>query len=100
VTAVPAGTATSPPDLPTVREQVRRNCGFDPGPLDPRARLDELGLSGVALLRLVAGLEETYGVEFPSDLVTAVDTIDELVWFLGVKISQLPPGDGRDDDAG
>jgi acyl carrier protein len=97
---IPAGTATSPPDLPTVREQVRRHCGFDPGPLDAAARLDELGLAGVALLRLVAGLEETYRVEFPSDLMTAVDTIDELVWFLGVKISQGPEGAGRDDDAG
>lgn len=100
MTGIPAGTATSPPDLPALREQVRRHCGFDPGALRAEARLDEVGLAGVALLRLVAGLEETYGVEFPSDLVTAVDTVDELAWFLGVKIGQRSPAAGSDDDGG
>jgi acyl carrier protein len=100
VTATSAGTAASPPDLPSVRDQVRRHCGFDPGLLRAESRLDEVGLAGVALLRLVAGLEDTYGVEFPPDLVTAVDTVDELAWFLGVKIGQRTTPAGKDDGEG
>jgi acyl carrier protein len=77
-----------PPDPSTLRQQVRRHCGFDPGPLTPDHRLDDVGLSGLARLRLVTGLETTYQVELPSDLVSSLDTVDELLWFVGVKLDQ------------
>lgn len=77
-----------PPDLPALREHIRRHCGFDPGPLTPDARLDDLGLSGLARLRLVLGLETAYGVELPADLVSAIEIVDELAWFVGVKLGQ------------
>lgn len=77
-----------PPDLRAIRELVRAHCGFDPGPLEAPARLDGLGLMGLALLRFVVGLETTYHVDLPADLVSAVDTVDELAWFVAVKSGQ------------
>lgn len=88
--------AADPPDPPELREQVRRHCGFDPGPLTAEARLDDLGLAGLARLRLVAGLEASYRIDLPADLVSALDTVDELLGFVGIKIDQQTDHGGGD----
>jgi acyl carrier protein len=77
-----------PPDVTTLREQIRRHCGFDPGVISAEASLDQLRVTGLARLRLVVGLETTYQVELPADLISAIDTVDELLWFVGVKLEQ------------
>jgi acyl carrier protein len=71
-----------------VREVVRATCDFDPGPLAPTDRLADVGLSGLDLLTCVAALEDRFGVEFPADLVPALETVDDLVYFTAIKQSQ------------
>lgn len=75
-------------DVAEVREVVLATCTIDPGPLAPTDRLADVGLSGLDLLACVAALEDRFGVEFPADLVSAMETVDDLVYFTAIKRSQ------------
>ncbi|MEU5208676.1 phosphopantetheine-binding protein [Streptomyces sp. NPDC020742] len=59
--------------LPAVREVVLRNAP-DPAPLEaagPDAPLAAHGFDSLCVVRLLVDLEETLGVTFPSDAVSA-----------------------------
>jgi acyl carrier protein len=72
-------------DAPRLRELAIEHCDHDPGPLDPADRLDAVGLTGFDLLRLVAAIEDVYAVEFPADLVTTFETVEDLTYFTTTK---------------
>jgi acyl carrier protein len=74
------------------RATVRRLCDFDPGPLDSRTPLADAGLTGFGLLQLVDGLERELGIEFPPDLLTALETVDDLAHYTRLKIDQKESG--------
>jgi len=64
------------------------HCGFDPGEIAHDTRLADVRLVGLNLMTLVAVLEDLYGVDFPTDLVGALETADDLTYFTGVKVDQ------------
>lgn len=94
ITAMTATTATGTPvlDPAGLRRVVREQCGFDPGPLAPQTPLAQAGLVGLARLRVIWWLESTWGIEFPADLVTAVETVDDLCHYAAVKLDQAGSG--------
>lgn len=71
-------------------------CGFDPGPLHGHERLDEhVGLSGFERLQLLTSIEHRFGIEFPADLITAMETVDDVTYYTTVKLAQRSElGDG------
>ena len=79
------GGDASPTSLRTV---VREVCAFDPGPLAPSARLCDLGLVGLGLLDCITAIEERYDIEFPADLLSAMETVDDLLYYTNTKLSQ------------
>lgn len=79
-----------PLDAVGLRRVVVEHCGFDPGEFALRARLDALGLDGFSRLSLVAALEAAHGIEFPADLITALETVDDLIHYTNIKVGQLP----------
>jgi acyl carrier protein len=85
-----------------LRRMVREHAGFDPGVLSPATRLDDAGIVGLARLSLVAALERTYQVDLPADLVTALETVDDLRYFVAVKLDQRsgPATAGSRNDRG
>lgn len=42
----------------------------DPGPIDPEANLFALGLDSLRVVSLVVGVESSFGIAFPDDLLT------------------------------
>lgn len=79
-------------DTGALRRIVAESCGFDPGELRPESRLDEVGLLGFARLQVVSRLEAALRIELPADLVTAIDTVDDLCHFVSVKVDQRGGG--------
>jgi acyl carrier protein len=75
-------------DGPTLRRLVVERGGVDPGELAPASRLADLGFVGFDLLLLIAVVEDAYQVDFPADLVTALETVDDLLHYIQVKASQ------------
>ena len=71
-----------------LRAVIREVCGFDPGELGPHDRLSSIGLEGLDLMGLIAAIEARYGIEFPADLLPAMETVDDLLYFTAVKRSQ------------
>lgn len=57
-------------------------------PLGRGEPLSAVGLAGVDLLACVCALEARYGIEYPGDLVAALETVDDLVHYTNVKRSQ------------
>jgi acyl carrier protein len=86
VTAAEAGARLDPVGL---RALVVEHCGFDPGDLDDDARLADVGLVGVHRLSLLTVIEDAFDVEFPADLMTALDTVDDLLHYTNLKLEQL-----------
>lgn len=78
-----------------LRDLLGEVCGSDPGPLQGHERLDEyVGLSGFERLQLVTSIEDRYGIEFPADLITAMETVDDVTYYTTVKLAQRSrPGD-------
>jgi len=72
-------------DAGRLRQLAIEHCDQDPGELDPADRLDAVGITGFDLLRLVAAIEDLYAVEFPTDLVTTFETVEDLTYFTTVK---------------
>lgn len=73
-------------DPTSMRAIVREACGFDPGPLAPAVRLDDVGLHGFDLCLCISFLEDRFGIEFPADLLASMETVDDLVYFTTTKI--------------
>ena len=71
-----------------LRDIVRELRDVEPGPLASTDRLSDLGLTGLDLLVCIAALEDRFGVEFPADLVAAMETVDDLVHYTAIKRSQ------------
>lgn len=80
--------AGHPLDPAGLRGLVVEHCGFDPGALAPASRLDDVGIHGFGRLSLVAAIESVHGVEFPADLLTALETVDDLVHYTNLKAGQ------------
>lgn len=51
-------------------------------------RLADVGVVGVDLLACIALLEDRFAIEFPADLLSAIETVDDLVYYTAVKASQ------------
>jgi acyl carrier protein len=64
-------------------------CGLRLDQLDLNSRLSEIGLEGMDLLACVGLIETRYGIEFPHDLLPALETLDDLLHYTAVKRSQL-----------
>jgi acyl carrier protein len=71
-----------------LRALVVEHCGFDPGELGTHARLADLGLVGIHRLSLLTAVEDGFGVTFPADLLTALETVDDLVHHTNLKLEQ------------
>jgi acyl carrier protein len=55
----------------TFEDLVRRHAELpDDRPVSADERLEDLGLRSLASVQLLVDLEDTYGVEFPDDLLT------------------------------
>jgi acyl carrier protein len=86
---VPTGGVTPGPAW--LRDLLDEVCGADPGPLRGHERLDEhLGLSAFERLQLVTSIEHRYGIEFPADLITAMETVEDVTHYTAVKLAQKP----------
>lgn len=75
-------------DGTALRRLVVERCGFDPGELAPEVRLADRGFVGFDLLHVIATVEDAYQVDFPADLITALETVDDLLHYIEVKASQ------------
>lgn len=63
------------------------------------ARLDELGVKGLDRLAVVTDLEQQYRVSFTADLLSAIGTVEELAYYLEVKMEQSESSTaGRHDE--
>lgn len=71
-----------------LRELVRRACDFDPGPFTRSDLLVGVGLTGVDLLACISLVESRLGIEFPADLLPALTTVDDLLYYAETKRSQ------------
>lgn len=71
-----------------LRDLVVDCRGSDPGRCDDGTRLDDIELTDLTLLCVVATLEAQHRIEFPADLVSALETVGDLVHFTNVKIDQ------------
>ena len=56
---------------------------------------DALGVQAFDRMALVARLEQDHGVRFPADLLSVIDSVDDLAHFLEVKVEQAA-SDARD----
>jgi hypothetical protein len=74
-------------DLRSLRDITREACGFDPGPLAPATRLCDVGLAAFDLWLCVSFIEHRFGIEFPGDLLPAMETVDDLIYFTTTKMS-------------
>lgn len=72
----------------SLRGFVVEHCGIDPGQLDPQLTLADLQLTGVHRLRLIAGLEHVHQIDFPAELLSALETVGDLIYFTNIKIDQ------------
>ena len=81
-----------PPGTPWLRDLVRRYGGFDPGPVRPDMPLSELDRGGLGRYALICALEDRFAIEFPADLIDALETVDDLLHFTAVKIDQIDGG--------
>lgn len=70
-----------------VHEVVRQARCIATGVLASTDRLSDLGLVGLDLLACVTAVEVRFGIEFPADLVPALETIDDLVYYTATKLS-------------
>jgi hypothetical protein len=66
------------------------------GPLDGGTRLGDIAVTGVDRLWLVAAIEDRFGIEFPADLVTAVETVGDLIHYTNLKVEQRRADIGAD----
>ena len=80
-------------DSDVLLDLVTEHCDPRTPAVEPASRLDDLGVVGLARLRLITTLEERYRVSFPADLVAAIETVEDVVYYTAVKVSQ------RADDA-
>jgi acyl carrier protein len=72
-----------------LRRLTREHCGLDLGDFDAKASLHQMRISGFCYLQVIAAIEEQYDIEFPPDLLSAIETAGDLMHFANVKISQL-----------
>lgn len=53
---------------------------IEPTTIDPDARLDaDLGADSLAVVEVVFGLEERYGIRLPDDVVRGLGTVSDLI---------------------
>lgn len=71
-----------------LRALVQEHCDFDPGVIDPRSSLAGVGIAGIHRLRLLAALEDRYRIEFPADLLSAIESVDDLTYYTRLKVDQ------------
>ena len=77
-------------DVPALLRLLRTEGGPPvAGPVQPQARLVDIGLDGLDLLVCIGLIEARYGIEFPADLLPALETVDDLLHYTAVKRSQL-----------
>lgn len=74
-----------------LRSLVAAACGADPGALTPGTRLDDVDRDGLGRLMLVAAIESAFAIDFPADLLTALETVDDLLYFTNVKVAHRGP---------
>lgn len=82
------GQEDGPLTCASLRGLVVDCCGFDPGAIEASHRLDDIDLSGIVRLPLIARLEDAYGIRFPADLLTAIETVDDLLYYANTKVAQ------------
>jgi acyl carrier protein len=71
-----------------LRDLIQESSGSDPSTVTPDLSLTELGVGGLGLYALIVAIEQRFGIDFPADLVGSLDTVDDLLHFTAVKISQ------------
>jgi acyl carrier protein len=71
-----------------LRELVQEHCDFDPGPLEERSSLAGAGITGIHRLWVLAALEDRYRIEFPADLLSAIESVDDLTYYTRIKVEQ------------
>jgi acyl carrier protein len=75
-----------------VRALLTEIQGRDPGPIAPETSLAQLGVIGLVRLQLVAALEERFGIQFPGELIGAIETVESLAHYTTIKVSQGDDG--------
>jgi acyl carrier protein len=75
-------------DTATLSALIQEACGVRVSRLRPELKLSEIGLVGLDLLACIGLIESRYGIEFPADLLSALETVDDLVHYTAVKRSQ------------
>ena len=80
----------------SLRTLVQESCAFDPGRLEGSMSLEAARIVGIDRMLLFACIEQAYRIDFPADLVAAVETVDDLLYYVTVKVDQLRAPDGRD----
>ncbi len=78
--------AVTPAD---VRERIRVEFGLVEEDI---VSIDANGLSPMQLATFVGMLEDTYDLEFPTDLVAALSTIDDVAYYVCTKVSHGDTG--------
>lgn len=71
-----------------LRKIITACCGFDPGVLGPETVLEDIGITGLARLWLISWFEASCGIDFPADLVGALETVDDLCHLVSLKLEQ------------
>jgi acyl carrier protein len=62
----------------SIRELIRQELGKPDLPLPSDARLIDLGISSIKILRIVAKLEKRYDVELADDVIFKAETLRDL----------------------
>jgi hypothetical protein len=91
--------ATGPCTVATVRRLLDEDAGVvAPVPAlswGEHTSLAELGLVGYPLFVLVAALEDRYGIELPTELLAALDTVGDVVSFTNANVANSIGGRGH-----
>lgn len=60
---------------------------IDRAKLDPKAKLEDIGLDSVDLVSAVFAIEEKYGIEISEDTFSRTDTLDSVLAKIDAMIS-------------
>jgi hypothetical protein len=72
-----------------LRDLVRNACGFDPGQVRADSYLDDITRGRLGGWLTICAIEARFGIEFPADLVSSMETVDDLLYYTEIKVSQV-----------
>jgi acyl carrier protein len=69
-----------------IQQLIGKELGADPDRVPVAARVVDLGLSSLQVLRIVAAVERTYGIELEDHDIFQVETVADLTRLVAVRV--------------